>query len=115
MYVERPPAVYYTEPELRRIHRPFYHPTTKKVMNFIRKGSSKHATPQPRKNLDRVRNKCDTYQRLAKAPSRFRVAMPGKDCVFNRTAGMDLIKINTSTVLLVVDEDTKFSTATIFG
>lgn len=115
MYIEWPPAVYHNEPELRRIHQPFYHPATEKLMNFIRKGSSKHATPQLRKNLDRVQTTCDTCQRLAKELSRFRVVVPDEDCVFNRTVGKDLMKISMFTVLQVVDKDKKFSAATILS
>lgn len=112
LYVEWPMEIYYTEQELRRIHRHFYHPSTSKLQALIQKGAPKHNLPDLAKTLDHVRDTCDTCQRLAKEPSRFRVSMPSEDCVFNRTVGMDLMKINKKTVLHVVDKDTKFSAAT---
>lgn len=111
LYVEWPPSIYYTEAELRRIHRHFFHPHTDRLVSLIHRGAKEHAKPGLRKKLEHIRETCDTCQRLAKEPGRFRVAIPNEDCVFNRSVGMDLMKIEKRTVLHVVDRDTKFSAA----
>lgn len=111
MYVEWSATVYYTEEELCRIHRHFHHPATEKLFNLIRHGAPEYNNSEICKNLDHVRSKCDTCQRLAKVPCRFRVSLPSEDYVFNRTIGMDLMKINSETVLHVADKDTTFSAA----
>lgn len=111
LYVEWPPSVYYTETELRRIHRHFFHPSTEKLMGLIRHGAKEYVTPHLRGQLDQVRNSCDTCQRLAPNPNRFKVSMP-QDCVFNRAVGMDVMKIHKQSVLHVVNRDTKLAAAT---
>lgn len=35
MYDEWPPTIYYTETELQKIHRYFYHPSTDRFVNLI--------------------------------------------------------------------------------
>lgn len=111
LYVEWPPTVFYTEQELRRIHRHFYHPSTDKLANLIRRGAKDHDKPGLRRDLDHIRETCEICQRLAKAPGRFRVAIPNEECTFNRSVGMDLMKINKQTALHMVDKDTKFGAA----
>lgn len=111
LYAEWPPAIYYTEQQLRTIHRHFYHPTTERLSNLIHNGAKEHVVPGLRKMLDHIRETCDVCQRMAKPPGTFRVAIPPGDCVFNRSVGMDLMKIEKRTVLHMVDRDTKFNAA----
>lgn len=54
---------------------------------------------------------CNLCQRLAYAPHRFRVALPYKDVVFNRTLCMDLMYLNSAAVLHIFHKDTKLSAA----
>lgn len=114
LYIEWPPSVYYTEAELRRIHRHFYHPSTDKLLALINRSTNKHYKPGLRNDLNRIKKTCDTCQRLERNPTRFRVAMPTDNCVFNRTVGMDIMKLEQKSVLHVVDKDTKFSAARFF-
>lgn len=111
LYAEWPPSVYYTETELRRIHHYFYHPSTEELLGIIQHGAKEHAIPDLRSQLEHILEICDTCQRLAKETSRFRVTMPNTDCVFNRTVGMGIMKLEGHSVLHIVDHDTKFSAA----
>lgn len=52
LYVEWSPTVYYSEQELRRIHRHFFHPITDKLVNVIHRGAKEHANQGLRKNLE---------------------------------------------------------------
>lgn len=103
-----------TEAELKRIHRHFFHPSTKKLLGLIHQGAKNHHTPHLRKQLDGICSCCNTSQRHTREPFRFRVAMPQEDCVFNRMVGMHIMKINKISSLHVVDKDKNFSAAAFF-
>lgn len=111
LYVEWPPSLYYREAELRRIHRHFYQPSTNKLLGLIPHGASDHITPELHGQLGHIRDTCDTCQKLASNPNRFRVSMPKTDCFFNRTVGMDIMQIDNQSLLHVVDKDTKLGAA----
>lgn len=107
--------MYYTETKVRRINRRFYHPSTDKLLTFVRPGNNEHVTHQLREQLQHVKKTCDTCQRFAASSNRFRVSLPKEDCVFDRTVGMDIMKIDRRSVLHVVDKYTKFSAAKVLN
>lgn len=104
--------MYYFEYELKRIHRHFYHPGTDKLVNLIHQEAPEHDEPELRKKLEHIRKSCEPCQRLAKQPGLFHVFLQNEDCVFNRTVGMDIMKINKQSVLHEIDRDTEFGAAT---
>lgn len=112
IYIEWPAAAYYTKTELRRIHRRFHHPAAEKLTRLIKKGALDHCNSELGKRLKNLRKTCDTCQRLAKEPSRFRVSLPSENVVFNRTIEKYLMKIDMKSVLHFVDKDTTFKAAT---
>lgn len=83
MYLEWPSDILYTENELKRIHRHFYHPSTEKLWAVIRRANNNELEPEVFNTLKRIRNTCDTCQRNGDKPHRFRVAIPEGDCIFN--------------------------------
>lgn len=99
--------------ELRRIERDLYHPTNEKLPNIIQRGAPEHVNSELHTNLEHLRNTCCASQKLAKESGRFWVSLSIKNCVFNRTIDMGFMKINSKTVLHVVDRDMKFN-AVIF-
>lgn len=104
-------SVLYTEAELRRMHRHFYHPATEKLHAVIKRAEPTESHPGMRETLDKIRSTCDTCQRNAGEPHRFRVSMPADECVFNRMVSLDIMSLESSSVLHVVDRDTRFSAA----
>lgn len=54
---------------------------------------------------------CELCQRLAKEPSRFRVALPSDDIVFNRTVLLDIMYLDGKPLLHGKDKNTRFCAA----
>lgn len=111
MYIGCPLDYYYIEREVRRIHRNFYHPSTEKLHNLIGKGTPQHNIPHLLRILENVRSTCNNCKRIANEKIHFRVSLQNENCVYNRTAEMDLMKIKNITILHVVHKDIKFSAA----
>lgn len=103
--------VLYTMPELRKMHRHFFHPQPDRLYAVINKAGGEHAKPSTLKQLQEVSSTCDLCQRLSKEPSRFRVALPPEDIIFNRTVLLDIMYLDGKPLLHVVDKDTLFSAA----
>lgn len=83
--------VLYTTPELRKLHRHFLHPQPDRLYAVMYKAGGDHAQPSTLKQLQAVSKSCDLRQRLAKEPSRLRVALPSEDIVFNRAVLLDIM------------------------
>jgi len=111
IYLEWGHAVHYTTAELERLHRHFNHPAAERLSALLARAGGPKATPNARAELERVAAACQVCQRLAKAPSRYRVALPPDGVTFNRTVYLDLMYLDGRSVLHVVDRDTAFSAA----
>jgi len=109
IYLEWGHAIHYTTAELERLHRHFNHPAAERLSALLARAGGPKATPNARAELDRVAAACQVCQRLAKAPSRYRVALPTEGVTFNRTVYLDLMYLDGRSVLHVVDRDTAFS------
>jgi len=103
--------VHYSVAELDRIHRHFAHPHPDRLFAVLRQAGDPHATAETRTQLAALTQACQVCQRLAEAPSRFRVALPHDDIVFNRIVLLDIMYLDGKPVLHVVDKDTLFSAA----
>lgn len=99
----------YTMVEAERLHRHFCHPAPERLFAVLRQANDPHANKETLSRLEEVTATCDTCQRLAKEPTRFRVALPAEDIVFNRTVLVDLMWLESEPVLHVVDKDTGFN------
>lgn len=104
-------GILFTENELRKVHNHFYHPEPERLYSLFKRADPSSASPQLLQDLDNINSVCDTCQREASAPHRFRVSASNADIVFNRENCLDLMKINGKQILHVVDRDTRFSAA----
>lgn len=126
-------SIFYTETELRKIHCHLHHPSTDKMFAVIRKEEPTKKGSGTYKVLDKVRSTCDVCQRNADEPHRFRVSLPANSYVFNRLrrsttwstekeskriismdtrlVSMDIISLDSCSVLHVAYSDTKFGAA----
>ena len=111
LFYEWERSVLYTDTELRRIHRHFYHPQPERIFNLMKRSNDPEATPETYKQLMEITQNCEVYQRLAEQPNRFRVSLPPDEIVFNRTVLMDLMSLSSKTVLYIICKDTLFSAA----
>jgi len=78
----------------------------------LRQSKDPQATEEARALVAEVTATCEVCQRLVRAPSRIRVALPTQDIIFNQTVLLDLMFLDGKPVLHMVDEDTLFSAAT---
>jgi len=102
-----------TTTELARVHRHCAHPHPDRLFAVLRQAKDPHATAETRAQLAEVTAECQVCQRLARALSRFRMALPTQDIVFNRTVLLALMYFDGKPVLHVVDKDALFSAATL--
>ena len=84
---------YYTRAELRKIHKHFWHPSSEKLFNLLKR-IDPNTTADTLKVLKEIQTACSTCQKLSKAPYRFRVSIPKGDCIFNDQVTMDLVWIS---------------------
>ncbi|PXF47155.1 hypothetical protein BWQ96_03097 [Gracilariopsis chorda] len=101
----------FTLPELRHLHYHFFHPTTQKLYNLIKRAHPEHLTPTTRKTLEDILRACAICTTFSLKPFRFRVFMPANNIVFNQELSLDLFWIDWKAVLHVVDRSTDFSKA----
>ena len=98
-----------------KVHKHFYHPDSERLYAVMKRANPTKASPQVLRDLRRINETCHLCQRLAHAPHRFHVALPDEDVIFNRTVCLDLMYLDNSAVLHVVDKDTKFSAASFLA
>lgn len=114
-YVEWADNILYTETELRKMHRHFYHPSTDKLFKMIKRAEPTNEHPGMHEVLEKIKETCDTCQRNGNEPHRFRVAMPPENCVFNRMVSLDIISLDLCAVLHMVDRDTRFGASSFLS
>lgn len=82
-------------------------------MDLIERALRKEATPETKSTIGKVRYACDTCQRNAQEPVRFRLSMQEEDYRFNYAVFLDFMNLDGNVVLHCDDRDTKYSSATI--
>jgi hypothetical protein len=100
---------YLTEPELRTLHRRFGHPSASRLLRILERAD--HYDPSHRTILNNISKFCSRCQRFDSAPSRFKFTLQDKDIDFNHSIFIDIMYIDGSPVLHVVDEATRFQAA----
>lgn len=111
IYLEWGVETFYTTAELERLHRHFNHPHPDRLVALLRRAGDPNAVPGTRAALERLSAACDVCQRVSRAPGRFRVALPPDDVVFNRVVLLDIMYLESRSVLHIVDKDTSFNAA----
>ena len=90
MFYEWDYEVLYTDAQLTRMHRHFYHPTPDRLFSLMKRAEDPSANTETYAQLEQISRKCDIRQRYEGQPGRFRVSILSEDIVFNRTILMDL-------------------------
>jgi len=98
---------FFTEQELRRLHRRFGHPRTERLYNML-KNAGHDVDPSVLKEIKKFCHMCQTHD---PAPQRFKFTI--KDNLhFNYKVVIDVVRIGNHDVLHVVDTATSFQAAT---
>lgn len=114
LYIEWPKCVIFTVRELRKVHLYLFHSQPDCIYLLLRRSNPNKTTTDDLKNSETITRKCDEYQRLPSAQSRFRIALLSTDCVFNRCICINLMELRSRTVLHAVNQDTKISSSHLF-
>lgn len=109
--MEKPFTVNVSRPQLQKLHRNFFHPSTEKLFNLIGRAMPDEATTDTLHILENISALCDPFQRINTSTNRFRVSFGPEEIVFNERWFMYFIYINNSPILHVFDGSTHFSAA----
>lgn len=94
-----------TDVELRRLHRRFGHPSVERLYKLLYNAGHE----VERETLNQLAKFCHFCQKFGKSPGRFRFTLREQDDVnFNFNIIVDVMYINNSPVLHIVDEATRF-------
>lgn len=108
-------AMFYTQSQLKRLHRHLYHPSAGKLYNLLKKIDADDLPADTRETLEQISKLCRTCQQIANKPHRFRIRFPD-DIVFNRELRLYLMFLDDRRpVLHVVDAGTTFQAATFLS
>ena len=98
-----------------KVHRHFHHPDSERLYSVMSRAEPNKTSPEVLRTLTLIISTCDLCQRRSRATHRLRVSLPNADVVFNRTLCLDLMYLDSTPVLHVVDKDTKLSAAAFLG
>ena len=99
---------YLTDTELRQLHRRFGHPSAMKLQLLLER--SGHGNDLDKAVLDKLTKYCSFCQKHGKSPGRFKFTLR-EDVNFNYSIFVDIMYIDSSLILHVVDEATRFQAA----
>ena len=106
-----PEYSFYTEQELRKLHRAFGHPSAKRLAELL-----KRARPDEnyvRKELEGIVKECGVCARHSQKPRRFKLTVGTDEYQYNHIVSIDVVDIEGRKILHVVDECTHFQAAAI--
>lgn len=109
--VGAPHQTCFTKAQLMKLHKQFFHPSSQKLFNLIKRARPEMATPEILQTIMELSRRCDPCQRIQLAPYRFRVSFGTENIRFNERVLMDVLFLNSKPVLHIVDEGTRFSAA----
>lgn len=95
-----------TDTELRRLHRRFGHPSSEKLCNLLEK--SGHEVSKPA--VDYLTTYCEFCQKHGRSPGRFKFTFR-EDLDFNHSVYVDIMYIEGSPILHLIDGATRFQAA----
>lgn len=99
---------YLTEPELRQLHRRFGHPSVNRLVKTLEKAG--YEDPDHRHLIQKLTEFCEFCQKHSRSPGRFKFTLK-EDIYFNYSLVIDVMYLEGSPVLHVVDEGTTFQAA----
>jgi hypothetical protein len=97
---------YLTETELRTLHRRFGHLLATRLANVLERAS--YSDAQHRQTLDHITKYCIRCQKFSGAPLQFKFTLWDDSIDFNHSIYIDIMYIDSSLLLDVVDEATRF-------
>jgi hypothetical protein len=88
-------VTYYTQNQIRKLHRHFIHPSAQKFSNLLSTSSPENMTPETRAMIYEITANCQTCQEISRRPLRFSVRS-SDDVIFNQHFLLDIMYIHGS-------------------
>ena len=95
-----------TDTEIRRLHRRFGHPSAEKLYKVLER--SGHEVNKSA--IDQLTKFCSFCQKYGRSPGRFKFTLR-EDLDFNHSIFVDVMYIDGSPILYIIDEATRFQAA----
>ena len=102
---------FYTEPELRKLHRVFGHPSVTALKYLLRRADPGGLNDDVKTAVHDITKQCMTCATYAAKPRRFKVTIGTDELKFNHILAVDIMYINNKPVIHVVDEATHYQAA----
>lgn len=106
-----PSCVYFSITNLQKIHRQFAHTTVDKLYQLLKRARPEETTAETFEILKDLVKRCDPYQRIQNAPTRFRIRFGAEIIRLNERLLIDIMYFDGKPVQHIVDEGTHFSSA----
>lgn len=103
----------FTKGELKKLHLHFFHPSSRKLYNLLKRAEPEHCTAETLSLLGNISKSFESCPVYSPGPHRFRVSMPKNGVVFNQELALDLMFIDNRAILHVVVIQTGFGSAVI--
>jgi hypothetical protein len=100
---------YLTETELRTLYRRFGHLSATRLASVLERAG--YSDVQHRQTLDYITKYCTRCQKFSRAPLRFKFTFWDNSIDFNYSVYIDIMYINSSLLLHVVNKATRFQAA----
>lgn len=76
VYIEWHPRLFYSESELRKIHRHFFHPHLDRLFAVLKRADAESVSPKVFLDTLKIQSTCDVCQRSAAATHQFGASLP---------------------------------------
>lgn len=80
-----PSSTHFMRSQILKIHRNFFHSSSKKLFNLLVRTRPDEATTETLKFLEDLTKRCDYFQRITNAPHLFLVYFGAENVLFNET------------------------------
>lgn len=110
-----PNNTHFSRSQLHTLHRQFFYPSADKLYKLLQKARHEDTTPETKKILEDLTNRCDPCQKIRGGTTRFRVSFGAEDTKFSERILIDIMYLGNDPVLHIVDEGTRFSAATFLS
>lgn len=101
----------FTEADLRKLHRSFGHPSASSLTSLLKRARPDEFDASVREAIEEITSSCVPCQFHSRKPRRFKLAVGTEDLRFNHTVAVDVMYLDGSPVLHIVDEATHFMSA----
>ena len=117
--ISRCASVYYSRATLERLHYALYHPSSRALLNLLRRADPEKLNPETVKLVEEITRSCHNCQAYSPAPISFKVSIPDNELnlieAFNRIIKLDLMFVHDNgksrAILHVIDVATHYQAA----